>query len=275
MTSPQIRSCEPQKIAPDTHVLRHITGEGTGPVAVYINSMVITGSEPVIVDTGPAVARQTWLEQAFSVVDPEDVRWVFLSHDDVDHTGNLYEVLDRCPKATLVTNWFSVERMASDGALPLDRMRWVNDGERFTAGDHELVAVVPPTFDSPTTRGLYDVSTGVYWASDSIGTPVTHHVDNVDDLPPGFWDEASLMQERMLSPWHQWLDPIRYEAHLERVRNLEARVVATAHGPALFGTQVEQALERLSRLPHMETVTLPDQAVLEGILAQITGAAAA
>ena len=25
----------------------------------------------------------------FSIVEPDDVRWVFLSHDDHDHTGNL------------------------------------------------------------------------------------------------------------------------------------------------------------------------------------------
>jgi hypothetical protein len=30
-------------------------------------------------------------------------------------------------------------------------MRWVNDGERFTAGSREFIAVMPPTFDSPTT----------------------------------------------------------------------------------------------------------------------------
>jgi flavorubredoxin len=27
----------------------------------------------------------------FSLVDPKDVQWIFLSHDDVDHSGNLDE----------------------------------------------------------------------------------------------------------------------------------------------------------------------------------------
>ena len=72
--------------------------------------MVITGAEPVIVDTGNELSRDEWMEAAFSIVDPADVRWIFLSHDDHDHIGNLTAVLDACPKATLVTNWFTVER---------------------------------------------------------------------------------------------------------------------------------------------------------------------
>ena len=126
--------------------------------------MVITGAEPVIVDTGNELSRAEWMEAAFSIVDPADVRWVFLSHDDHDHIGNLTAVLDACPQATLVTNWFTVERTWRAMELPLDRMRWVNPGESFDAGDRTLVAVRPPIFDSPTTRGLFDSRTGVYWA---------------------------------------------------------------------------------------------------------------
>ena len=61
------------------------------PLFVYINSMVILGKEPVIVDTGTPANRKQWLDDVFSLVEPEDVRWIFLSHDDVDHTGNLDE----------------------------------------------------------------------------------------------------------------------------------------------------------------------------------------
>ena len=51
--------------------------------------MLIRGREPIIVDTGAPIHRLRWLEQVFSLVDPEDVRWIFLSHDDGDHIGGL------------------------------------------------------------------------------------------------------------------------------------------------------------------------------------------
>ena len=63
--------------------------------------MVIRGAQPVIVDTGCSRVRDSWLAAAFSVVEPEDVRWIFISHDDHDHIGNL----ERCSSCALTPLW--------------------------------------------------------------------------------------------------------------------------------------------------------------------------
>jgi flavorubredoxin len=263
------RMLEPSQIAPDTFVIRQLFGEGLNPVAMHVNSMVITGAEPVIVDCGPAVTRQAWLDTVFGIVDPSDVRWIFLSHDDIDHTGNLPQVLDLCPQATLVTNWFSMERMASEYLLPLHRMQWVNDGERFHAGDRDFVAVMPPTFDSPTTRGLFDTSTGVYWAADSFACPVTHEITDVDELDPNFYREAFVMTQTMLSPWLRWLDSARYRDHVEHVRSFGARHIASAHSATLHGAQVERALDLCTTLPDAPPAAWPAQSDLDAVLASL------
>jgi flavorubredoxin len=269
-----IRFLDNEKVAPDTYVIRQLYGEGVNPVAMHVNSMVITGAEPVIVDTGPALTRAGWLEHAFELVDPSDVKWIYLSHDDVDHTGNLTTVLEMCQNATLVTNWFSVERMAADTILPLERMRWVNDGESFSVGDRELVAVLPPVFDSPTTRGLFDPKTGVYWAADAFACPVTHQVDSISQLDPGFWREAFSATQRVLSPWHQWLDPGRFQQHLDRVHSLGASVVTSGHSVALRGGQIDSAFELLKEIPYLPAAPLPGQLELEAILAGMMSTAA-
>ena len=49
--------------------------------------MVIRAAEPVVVDTGMMENREQYLEDVFSLVEPEDIRWVFISHDDVDHVS--------------------------------------------------------------------------------------------------------------------------------------------------------------------------------------------
>ena len=157
---------QPYKVAPETHVIPQLL-EAPPIGLVYVNSLVITGAEPVLVDTGAPSNRQQWLQDAWNLVDPADVRWVFLTHDDHDHAGNLRQVMDACPNATLVTTWFSMGRYAIDSEdlwMPFDRVRWVRDGESFQAGDRTLVAVRPPFFDNPTTRGLLDTTTSP-WAS--------------------------------------------------------------------------------------------------------------
>jgi flavorubredoxin len=270
-----IRFLDTDQIAPDTYVIRQLMGEGVAPVAVHMNSMVITGREPVIVDTGAAITSDGWIERAFELVDPADVRWIFLSHDDTDHTGSLLRVLEMAPNATLVTNWFSVERMSADHLLPLDRMRWVNDGESFSVGDRELLAVTPPTFDSPTTRGLYDPKTGVYWASDSFAAPVPYEVSNIDELDPEFFQGGFHQFQTMVSPWVQWLDEAKYNAHLDRVEALGAKVVAGAHAITLRYAQVGAAFELLRQLPSLPPVQWPAQADLDAMLAAMTAAPAA
>jgi len=261
----------PQQIAEDVFVIRQLQGEGHAPMSLYVNSLVIRGVEPVLVDTGTPNNRKQWLEDAFSIVDPKDVRWIYISHDDIDHIGNLAQVMEMCPKATLVVSWLMVERTSIEINLPLSRMRWVDDGEHFQAGDRTLIALRPPTYDAPTTRGLFDTKSGVYWASDSFGAPVPHHVDSAADLPVEAWSQGLTMFNRMLSPWTAIANPTKFADRVQAVRTLEAECIATCHGPVIGKKQLDTALELMAGLPEMGAVALPGQALLESMLAAITG----
>ena len=69
-----------------------------------------------------------WRDAFARRVEPEDIRWVFISHDDVDHTGNVNALMDLAPNATLVINWFMTTRMGASLEVPPTRQRWVGDG---------------------------------------------------------------------------------------------------------------------------------------------------
>ena len=116
-------SLRPTPVGRETFLIHDHQGEGTGPVVVALNSLVIRGRQPVVVDTGAAENRDQFLEDVFSLVEPADIRWVFISHDDVDHTGAVNELMASCPNATLVINWFMVERMGESLEVPPDRWR--------------------------------------------------------------------------------------------------------------------------------------------------------
>lgn len=260
---------DPFRVAPETYVIPQVLD--APPIGlVYVNSMVITGREPVLVDTGSPSYREQWLEHAWNLVDPADVRWVFLTHDDHDHAGNLRQVMDACENATLVTTWFSMARYmidCEDSWLPLDRARWVRDGESFDAGDRELVAVRPPFFDNPTTRGLYDPTTRVYWSVDSFGANMPHLAVDAADLPRDAWREGELLINRLNHPWHQWLDQTKWLAHVDLVQRLGIDVIPSCHGPAIYGAMVEEAFELIRKVPDLPAWTEPGQTDLEQILA--------
>jgi flavorubredoxin len=262
---------EPLKIADGTYVIRQISGEGKAPVMAYVNSMVILGQEPIIVDTGLVNNRETWLNDVFGLVDPKDVRWIFISHDDHDHVGNLRQVLALCPNATLVSSWFQLERLSGDMNLPLDRMIWLADGESFNAGDRVMAAVRPPLYDSPTTRGLFDSKTGVYWAGDCFAASVSQPMDDVSGMHPEEWRQGFNMFNVANSPWVSLVDAAKFNKSIQRVASLDPKAIAAGHTPAILAGHVGSAIDMVYDLPTAEAPQLPGQAQLEEILAMMAG----
>ena len=264
LTHPKTR-LEPTRIAPETFLIHNHHGEGEAPVIVPLNAMVIRAKEPVVVDTGFAEHRDQFLEDVFSLVDPEDIRWLYISHDDVDHTGNVNELMRLAPNATLVINWFMAERMGATLEVSPLRQRWLGDGEILDAGDRKLMAIRPPIFDSPTTRGLFDTTTGVYWASDSFATPMLHVARNVDEIDPGFWGEGMAMFNRYVSPWLELVDEAKFQKTVDRIEQLGAQVFAGCHTPVIGRAHVGLALEHTRRSPDATIQPEPDQEVLDQI----------
>lgn len=263
---------EPLKVADDTYLIRSTSGEGMGPMFVYVNSLVVLGREPAIIDTGMAANRKQWLDDVFSLVDPKDVRWVLVSHDDTDHVGNLAQVLALCPNATLVSSWFQVERLGAELSIPPTRMLWREDGDSIDAGDREFALIRPPAYDSPTSRGFYDSKTGVYWAGDCFATPATVATDDVSAYHPEEWRQGFSMFQLALSPWISMVDAVKYNRTVQRIADLEPSVIVGSHSPAILGDYVTSAIDIMYDLPQAETPKLPGQETLDMIVAQILGA---
>jgi flavorubredoxin len=267
---PPLPVVTPYRVADDTYVIPQI--EFVPPFGfLYLNSMVILGKEPVLVDTGTPIYRERWLAHVFSLVDPKDVRWIYLSHDDRDHTGNLLQVLEACPNATLVTDWFSVGRLSDSYLLPLPRCRFLNEEESLEIGDRALTAVRPPFFDSPTTRGLYDARTGVYWSADCFSAIIPHAAEDAADIAAAAYREGFLAVNRLNHPWHNWLDEAKWGRQVDRLQSLAINTIATGHGPAIHGKMVAETFAMIREIPTLERWPLPTQRDLEAMLAAMAG----
>ncbi len=265
---------DPEQIGDDTWLIHQVQEALGAPLRVYLNSMVIRGAEPVIIDTGTAANRERWLEDVFGIVEPDDVRYVFISHDDADHTGNLAAVMERCPNATLLASWALVERFSNAFAFPLDRCRWVDHGSHLDLADRRLYFVRPPLWDSPTTRGVFDDSTSVYWAVDAFAVPCSPAIEtSVDQLDADEWHGGvAMFAHHALSPWLRLVDSGKYREHVEVFRSLGATTIASAHSPLITGPWVDRAIDLLLELPDADVPPAPDQLVLEAILAEVRAA---
>jgi hypothetical protein len=229
--------------------------------------MVIRGREPVIVDTGAPVHRERWLEKVFAVVEPEDVRWVFLSHDDGDHTGALFEVLERCPQRhagdQLLQRRTAAAREAGAAAVAhaLDRARWQLPRRRPRAS-----AVPPAGLRRPHLARPVRPEHGAMWMVDTFACFTPGPLD-ADELPQDLL--ASCMPALMsaISPWHSWLDGAAYTRHVDAIEALGARTVASAHGPVLRGERLDDAFDRLRAMAGAPNILTPGQELLDALLA--------
>ena len=89
----------PFEVAPETFILPSslpVPLPGFGHVP--INSYLIKSREPVLIDAGMAIEKEEWLKTLESLIDPKELKWIWITHDDADHTGNIQDVLRMAPK---------------------------------------------------------------------------------------------------------------------------------------------------------------------------------
>ncbi|MBI5090584.1 MAG: MBL fold metallo-hydrolase [Actinobacteria bacterium] len=254
----------PTRIATDTFVVHAHRGDVTGMV-VAANVLVLRSVQPVVIDTGMADHREQILDDVFSLVDPDDIGWIVVSHDDVDHTGNVNALMAAAPKAVLVVDWMMQARMGATLDVPLHRQRWSGPGDRLDVGDRVLSAVRPPVFDSPATRAIFDPTTGVLWSADWLGTPLESPVTDVGELDPAAWVEGMAAFDRCTAPWITTIDPRRFQASVDLVEGLGPSVIAGSHTPVIGSGHVDLALAASRRSPDATVAPHPDQTVLERI----------
>jgi flavorubredoxin len=61
-----------------------IPGMGSLPV----NAFVIKSREPILVDTGMGIESEVFMKVLESIIDPQYLRWVWLTHDDAPSEGS-------------------------------------------------------------------------------------------------------------------------------------------------------------------------------------------
>lgn len=240
----------PLELARDTFLIRALS-PAFGGTWSCMHSMLIRAAEPILVDTGLVTHREIFFEDLFSLVRPEELRWIFVTHNDSDHSGNLLEALDRCPNAMVVTSRSESFRTAASFGVPFERMRMVDNGQDCDVGDRVLKAIRPPVYDSPYTRGVFDPATGVYYASDAFCTSMPEGpVDWVEEIPEDLWEDGmARFHHFSLCPWVALADRDLFRAEVDKIAALEMKVIASSHAPAIRGDSVARALEQMARLP--------------------------
>lgn len=265
-----------QRVGRDVSVLNDqapVPGMGFLPV----NAFVLHAAEPVVVDTGLSVPGTGFMEVLGSVVDPQDVRWIWLTHPDRDHTGGLFDLLEAAPDARLITTFVGAGIMSTEWQVPMDRVYLLNPGQSLDVGDRTLTAFRPPLYDSPATVGFYDDRSRTCFTSDCFGAPMPSAelagCSEVGDVPRDELRFGQMLWAAVDSPWVHNTDAARYLGTVQPLRDMDPAVILSSHLPPAVGHTAE-FLEMLAAAPHADPFVGPDQRALEELLASFEPAGA-
>ncbi len=111
----------PRLVGPATHAmttLLPVPGLGVLPV----NAFLIRAAEPVLIDAGVAALADLAFEQLVSLIEPDDLRWIWLTHTDQDHIGCVSRLLQQAPKARLGTTSLGMGKLGLSMPVPPERV---------------------------------------------------------------------------------------------------------------------------------------------------------
>jgi flavorubredoxin len=260
---------KPYQAMPDIEVLpAHFPVPGAGFLPV--NAFVIKAKEPVLVDTGMGIDGEEFMKALKSVIDPRDLAWVWLTHDDADHTGNIQRVLEAAPEARLAAYSLAVLRMSTAWPVPMNRAYWLNPGDSLHVGDRKLIAVRPPLFDNPTTIGVYDDKSGAFFSADCFGAIIPSPAQSTDDVAERDLAQGMVGWASLDNPWVHVVKASEFSQSLDRIRQIAPKMIFSSHLPSATG-KTEQFLELLATVPPSTPSIAPNQTALEHILAQMGG----
>ena len=254
---------------PDVTVLNdylEIPGLGFLP----INAFVLHADQPVVLDTGLGLPDRDFVAHLAAVLDPADVRWIWLTHPDRDHTGGLFALLEAAPQARIVTTFAGAGIMSTERPLPMERVYLLNPGQSLDVGDRQLTGFRPPLFDNPATVGVLDTKSGVCFTSDCFGAPLSSaELVTADDVVATAADElraAQLLWATVDSPWVHNVDTAKFVASFTQLSQFDPSWTFSVHlPPARDGNN--DMVQTLLGAPDAPEFVGPDQAALEAMLA--------
>jgi hypothetical protein len=219
-----------------------------------VNAFVLHAEQPVVIDSGLSTIDKDFVSGLAEVLDPADVRWLWITHPDRDHTGGMWNLLQAAPAARLVTTFLGLGIMSCEWAIPLDRLFLLNPGQALDVGDRRLQAFRPDCFGAPMPSLELATSSDVR----AVGNEVR---------------DFQLLWATIDSPWVHNVDPARFRATVDPLRALGASAVFSSHLPPVPQPD-DQLFETVLLAPQTAPFVGPDQVALEALLATFEPAGA-
>ncbi|YCH05950.1 MBL fold metallo-hydrolase [Arthrobacter sp. alpha11c] len=220
-------------------------------VHYHVSSYLVMGSEAsILVDTGDPAHRDTVLAELENALGSRSLDYVFPTHPEIPHAGNLPVLLERYPSAVVVGD---IRDYALHFPEYADRLTAKRAGESIALGDREFHFLPAYIRDLENTLWGYDSGAGIMFVSD--GFSYIHDIPgpDEDDEPVHLPGQCRLLSTEMPAPpsveqaaygtgralyWTKFVDVgTAFRSIEEALENYPTSLIGPAHGNVIDDVQ--------------------------------------
>lgn len=173
--------------------------------------------------------------------------YVFLSHQEIPHTGNLGRLMAKYPDLIAIGDTRDYHLFHPE--VPLDRIKITPHGTKISLGDRDIIVLSAFWKDLSSTMWAYDTKRKLIYTADAFGFTHTHE-ENVcgqlfHEMSDAEWtactDRAALpfygMRNRDQTP--------RVVAFRNLMKEYPIEIIVSGHNGPIMGERVQPTIEKL------------------------------
>ena len=215
-------------------------------VRVYV---ALNDGCPLLFDAGSHIHRPQIMSDLKSLLGDTSPGYVFLTHTELPHTGNLSAIAEA---------WPDIKFVVSSGILPHVEMPWWVKEEQIqygyagtvdTFGGRKISFSDGILKDQPGTHWMFDETTGTLFTADAFGYlfPLSADAQLDDDMGDGVPVDWFRRYHESAFRFLPMVDSSKVEADLKQVfGKRQVNVIAPTHGNAIRG-DVDLHLARVNQ----------------------------
>lgn len=196
------------------------------PMGTTYNSYLIKASEKtVLVDTMYPQKTQEYIKN-LEAAGVNHIDYIVCNHGEQDHSGSLPALLEKFPKAVILTNEKCKDLVQSMLLIDEKHFQVVKDGEEISLGDKTLKFIFAPWVHWPDTMFTYIKEDKVIFTCDFLGSHFPFENIFAPESPELLLSAKRYYAEIMM--------PFRKFCHkyVSLLKTMDIELILTSHGPA-------------------------------------------
>lgn len=224
-------------------------------VRVYV---LLNNKCPLIFDAGSHIHRGQIMADLKELLGDGSPGYVFLTHTELPHTGNLSAILEEWPTTKLVVSSAILPHVELPWWVKEDQIQYGYAGTDETYGDRRISFSDGILKDQPGTHWMFDEKTGALFTADAFGYlfPANADMKFDDELEDGISTQWFRQYHESAFRFLPMVNGKKVNEDITKVfEKREVNVIAPTHGNAIRGNinihidRIKQAMLEICNEP--------------------------